>query len=289
MDSIAPEFAGDHPGERELDRETAQPPAQRTRRVAGNQYALLDEAEHALIELLADVPVDVDAAQGALIAVREAVANAVQHGCAAHPGTVAVVDLAVESSRLVVRVADAGPGFDPRTVLDPLTPQQRLRPSGRGIFLMHHLMDSVEYAFPPGGGCVLTLRKTVIAARRDGEREERKGSGMDIKKRTADGVVIFDLNGKITIGEGAIQVREAVREALSDGQRRIVLNLAQVSSIDSSGLGELVSSYTTVQNHEGKIILLDLPPKIQDLLTITQLITVFDTYDDEKEAVASFS
>lgn len=258
--------------------------------MTGDQYALLGEVEHALTELLAGLPVDTDAAQAALVAVREAVANAVRHGCAARPGSTVVVDLSVESSLLTVRVADAGPGFDPRTVPDPLAPQQLLQPSGRGIFLMRHLMDSVEFAFPPAGGCVLTLRKTVIAARReDGEREPRKGSRMQIKQRTANGVVIFDPKGKLVLGEGDMMVREAVREALTGGHKRIILNMAEVTYIDSAGLGALVSAYSTAQREGGNIVLLNLTAKVQDLLAITQLITIFECYDDEKEAVASFS
>jgi len=111
---------------------------------------------------------------------------------------------------------------------------------------------------------------------------------MKIDKRERDGVLILDVEGKITIGKGDIALREAVHKALDDGARKLVIRLAEVSTIDSSGVGELVSAFTTVTNRGGKLKLLNLPPKVNDILQITQLITVFEVYDNEAEAVASF-
>jgi anti-sigma B factor antagonist len=111
---------------------------------------------------------------------------------------------------------------------------------------------------------------------------------MKIDKREREGVLILDVEGKITIGKGDIALREAVHKALDDGARKVVIRLADVSTIDSSGVGELVSAFTTVTNRGGKLKLLHLPPKVNDILQITQLITVFEVYDNEDEAVASF-
>ncbi|MCB1008925.1 MAG: STAS domain-containing protein [Acidobacteria bacterium] len=111
---------------------------------------------------------------------------------------------------------------------------------------------------------------------------------MKIDKREREGVLILDVEGKITIGKGDIALREAVHKALDDGARKVVIRLADVSTIDSSGVGELVSAFTTVTNRGGKLKLLNLPPKVNDILQITQLITVFEVYDNEDEAVASF-
>ncbi|WP_238441520.1 STAS domain-containing protein [Frankia nepalensis] len=94
--------------------------------------------------------------------------------------------------------------------------------------------------------------------------------------------------GKITIGVGDVALREAVREEMDNGTRNLLLNCASVTTVDSSGVGELVHSYTTTTNRGGQVKLLNLPPKVHDILTFTQLITVFDVYDDEKEAVGSF-
>jgi anti-anti-sigma factor len=109
-----------------------------------------------------------------------------------------------------------------------------------------------------------------------------------IYRRQQNGVTILDLNGRITLGEGSDQLRRAVREETANGSRNFLLDMADVTTIDSSGIGELVSSYTTTQREGGRVKLLKLPPKINTLLQITQLITIFDTYDDENEAVASF-
>lgn len=110
-----------------------------------------------------------------------------------------------------------------------------------------------------------------------------------IKERPAGDVTILDLSGKITIGEGSVQLREAVRSLLDQGKKKILLNLGDVSYVDSSGIGELVSSYTTTNNTGGQLKLLNLTKKIKDLLMITKLLTVFQTYDNEAEAVASFA
>lgn len=111
---------------------------------------------------------------------------------------------------------------------------------------------------------------------------------MKVAIRHNQGVTILEPKGKITIGEGDIALRDAVIDTLEAGSQNILLDLSGVSTIDSSGVGEMVSAYTTVSNRGGKLKLLNLPPKVQDILQITQLITVFDVYDDEDEAVASF-
>lgn len=112
---------------------------------------------------------------------------------------------------------------------------------------------------------------------------------MRVDVRQREGVTILDLKGKITIGVGDVALREAVQEAMKAGAKNLLINLAGVSTIDSSGVGELVSAYTTVTNRGGKLRLEKLPPKVADILQITQLITVFDVFDDEDEAIRSFS
>jgi anti-sigma B factor antagonist len=112
---------------------------------------------------------------------------------------------------------------------------------------------------------------------------------MKISSRQVDGVTILDLSGRITLGEGSVQVRDSVRDLLSKGQKQILVNLADVNYIDSSGIGELVSAYTTVRNQGGELKLLNLTKKVHDLLQITKLYTVFDVKDDEASAIASFA
>ncbi|HKG20787.1 MAG TPA: STAS domain-containing protein [Blastocatellia bacterium] len=111
---------------------------------------------------------------------------------------------------------------------------------------------------------------------------------LNIKERAAGDVTVLDLSGRITIGDGSVQLREAVRKLLDDGKKRILLNLGDVSYVDSSGIGELVSSYTTTNNNGGELKLLNLTKKIQDLLMITKLLTVFETFDEESKAVSSY-
>lgn len=111
---------------------------------------------------------------------------------------------------------------------------------------------------------------------------------MTIETRTANGVTILDIHGKITIGEGSAEIRNRVRDLLQADRKNILLNLGDVSYVDSSGIGELVSSYTTVTNQGGQLKLLNLTKKLRELLAITKLLTVFDTFDDERKAVESF-
>ena len=111
---------------------------------------------------------------------------------------------------------------------------------------------------------------------------------MKATSRTIDGVEIIALEGKITIGAGDTQLRDVITNAVNSGKTNILLDLSKVTTIDSSGIGELVGSYTTVTNRGGKLKLLHLPAKLNELLHVTQLITVFEVYEDEKEAVRSF-
>jgi anti-sigma B factor antagonist len=106
--------------------------------------------------------------------------------------------------------------------------------------------------------------------------------------REVQNVAIVDLSGRITLGEGSSLLRQTIRDLLGDGQNRIVLNLADVTYIDSSGIGELVSGFTTVKNQGGELKLLSLTKKIHDLLQITRLYTVFDIHAEEHAAVNSF-
>jgi anti-sigma B factor antagonist len=112
---------------------------------------------------------------------------------------------------------------------------------------------------------------------------------MKIETRTVGDVRILDCSGKITLGEGTMAVRNSVRDILKNNGKKIILNLAEVNYIDSSGIGELVSTYSTVANSGGQLKLLHLTKKIQELLAITKLLTVFQVFDNEQAALTSFS
>jgi anti-sigma B factor antagonist len=112
---------------------------------------------------------------------------------------------------------------------------------------------------------------------------------MQIEERIVDDVTILDLKGKMTLGEGDELLKDKINSLVSQGHKKIVLNLEAVPYIDSAGLGEIVRTYTSISRQGGKLKLLNVSKRIQDLLVITKLITIFDSYEDEKEAVASFS
>ena len=106
--------------------------------------------------------------------------------------------------------------------------------------------------------------------------------------RQVDGVTILDLSGRITLGEGSVTLRDSVHDLLAKGSKNILLNLGQISYIDSSGIGEMVSAFTSVKNAGGELKLLNLTKKVHDLLQITKLYTVFDVKDDEAGAITAF-
>ncbi len=110
-----------------------------------------------------------------------------------------------------------------------------------------------------------------------------------LNTRQVGNVSVIDVAGRITLGEGSAALRETLRDMVAKNQNKILLNLADVSYIDSSGIGELVSGYTTVTNTGGQLKLLNLNKRVKDLLQITKLYTVFEVKEDEADAIRSFS
>ncbi len=111
---------------------------------------------------------------------------------------------------------------------------------------------------------------------------------LNITERQAGDITILDMDGKVTIGEGSVALRNTIRKLLGEGRKKILLNLGNVGYVDSSGIGELVSSFTAVNKEGGSLKLLNLTQKIQDLLAITKLLTVFDVYESEADALSSY-
>jgi anti-sigma B factor antagonist len=112
---------------------------------------------------------------------------------------------------------------------------------------------------------------------------------MQIEQRAVGDVVVLDIKGRVTLGEGDELLKDKVNSLLNQNQKKIVLNLAEVPYVDSAGLGEIVRTYTTVSRQGGSLKLLNLTKRITDLLSITKLLTVFETFESENEAVRSFS
>ncbi len=111
---------------------------------------------------------------------------------------------------------------------------------------------------------------------------------MKIDERTVSDVTVLDLQGKLLIGEGDELLREKINSLVEGGKTKILLNLAEVPYMDSAGLGEVVRCFTTVSRKDGKLKLLNLTKRLQDLLSITKLLTVFEAFESEEEALKSF-
>jgi len=111
---------------------------------------------------------------------------------------------------------------------------------------------------------------------------------LDVKERQAGDVTILDMSGEVRIGEGAVSLRDSIRQLADQGKKKVLLNLAGVKYMDSTGVGELIANYTTVTRQGGQLKLLNLTDRIQNLLVITKLLTVFESYDNEAEDLKSF-
>ena len=217
------------------------------------------------------------------LAVRECVLNAVTHGNRNQARKHVHVHAELRRSAVQVSIRDEGKGFDPRSVPDPRKPENLMRESGRGILLMHALMDRVAIRRAASKGMEVRMTKVLSKS----SKEEHKMS-LKVSTRQADGVTILDLSGRIILGEPTAMLRDTFQDLITRGQKKVLLNLADVHYIDSSGLGALVSGFTTLTNQQGQLKLLNLAKKVQDLLQITKLLTVFDVYEDEIAAVKSF-
>ena len=112
-------------------------------------------------------------------------------------------------------------------------------------------------------------------------------SNLTISQRSVDGITVIDLDGNISIGETNRKLHETLRELVAAGKNRIILNLKKVRSIDSSGLGEIVAGYSTLKSNGGSLVLVNMPLRVTDLMTITKLYTVFDVFESESEALAA--
>ena len=111
---------------------------------------------------------------------------------------------------------------------------------------------------------------------------------LNINERQAGDITVLDMDGRVTIGEGSVALRTAIRRLLEEGKKKILLNMGGVGYIDSSGIGELVSSFTAINKEGGQLKMLKLTQKLRDLLAITKLLTVFDVYESESEALNSY-
>ena len=111
---------------------------------------------------------------------------------------------------------------------------------------------------------------------------------LDLKERQAGDVTILDLTGEVRIGDSSVALRDSIRNLADQGKKKVLLNLGGVKYIDSSGIGELIANYTTLKRGGGQLKLLNLTDRVQNLLVITKLLTVFDAYDNEAEALKSF-
>ncbi|HWP85889.1 MAG TPA: anti-sigma factor antagonist [Terriglobia bacterium] len=217
------------------------------------------------------------------LAVREGVVNAVIHGNRWRVSKKVYVQAELSRGGVAISIRDEGKGFDPRLVPDPRRPENLLLETGRGLLLMQSLMDRLSIRRASPGGMEVRMVKFLPKT-----SEEEHRMSLKVTARQADGVTVLDLSGRIILGEPTALLRDTFQDLVARGQKKVLLNLADVNYIDSSGLGALVSGFTTLTNQQGQLKLLNLAKKVHDLLQITKLLTVFEVYEDEKAALKSF-
>jgi anti-anti-sigma factor len=217
------------------------------------------------------------------LAVRECVVNAVIHGNRNQVRKKVYVQAEMHRTGVEICIRDEGKGFNLRSVPDPRRPENLLRESGRGILMMQTLMDRVAIRRAASNGTEVRMVKLFAK-----DAEEDHKMSLKLTTRQADGVTILDLSGRIILGEPTALLRDTFQDLITRGQKKVLLNLGDVNYIDSSGLGALVSGFTTLTNQQGQLKLLNLTKKVQDLLQITKLLTVFDVFENESAALKSF-
>ena len=245
----------------------------------------IDSAEEKATRIATELGFGEDEVMQISMAVREAAVNAVLHGNAYAPDKKVILAFERTGDELVITIRDQGKGMD-------LEQDSQSSGSGKSAqdFRARNFSDALVYGCgrnPP----VLNGHRTQTDQARPRANRGRQGGfpvSMKVGSRQVDGVTIVDCSGRITLGEGSVVLRDTVRDLLSKGNKKIVLNLQDVNYIDSSGIGELVSAFTTTKNQGGELKLLNLTKKVNDLLQITKLYTVFDVKDDEASAVKSF-
>jgi anti-anti-sigma factor len=235
------------------------------------------------------------------LAVREALINAIRHGNQNDPGKKVTVDFILETGWFAMRIQDQGKGFNFDMTPDPLDPDNLFLSNGRGIFLMRSFVEQVNFRRLDGGGTEVELVQSLSRGR--AKKTARKdspgtpiapgldagGEGMKASVRKIGNVCVLDLAGKITIGAGDLILREAVNALLEEGDRNIVINLENVSYMDSAGIGELVACRKRATDLDGGVKLLNPSGKVSDLLHLTKLEEIFDIFANEEQALASFA
>jgi anti-anti-sigma factor len=236
------------------------------------------------------------------MSVREGMINAFHYGNQERPDKKIHLAVDLTPEKMVIHVLDEGPGFDLASVPDPLAEENLLRTSGRGIFLMRAFMDEFEVVAGRTGGAEIIMAKKLPSVHSSGggsgpgepaakpKDMQEGGSHVALRAtyRDAGSATVVDIGGRITLGEGSALLRKTIRELLEQKRANILLNLADVDYIDSSGIGELVSGYAAVQKVGGSLKLLQLTKKVHDVLQLTKLFTVFEVYSDEHTALRSF-
>jgi len=251
---------------------------------------------HVLLGRLAkDYGFDRERENRLLVAVTEAFTNAVVHGCQADGSRFVALNIAAEKGQLAIEVVDDGAGL---AAIPPESTWARLDPEGeggRGLELMRRLTDKLELSETPGGGLTVSMRYRTAAPSTGPTKGKAnsevvyswKGEEMELQVETSGGVDIIYVSGRLDL-VGSNSLKDEIRRRLQEHRAQMILSLKKVDFINSSGLGAMVSMLKDVRLAGGRLVLSDLAPYVKEIFSITQLSNVFEIYEAEEQARATF-
>ena len=228
-----------------------------------------------LVEKLYHLPLDEYMIFNIKLALQEAVINAVEHGNKMQTDLLVQVDIEADGKQLIIQVSDQGNGFDYKTIPNPTEPQNLEKLRGRGIFLIQHVMDKIEFS---NKGRTIRMIKYLKEGRR-------------VKMQTGvekiDGVAILTLEGEINV-TNSVKLREVLIKITKEGLNKILVDFEKVAFIDSSGLAVLIEVVKLLKEKNGKLVLCNVNKKIRGIFEITKVYKLIDIHENRQTALEAF-
>ncbi|OGX16782.1 MAG: hypothetical protein A3K83_04665 [Omnitrophica WOR_2 bacterium RBG_13_44_8b] len=228
-----------------------------------------------LVERLYHLPLDEYMVFNIKLALQEAVINAIEHGNKLQGDLMVQVDIEADTKQLTIQVTDQGSGFDYKSIPNPTDPQNIEKLRGRGLFLMHHAMDKIDFS---NNGRTITMTKYLKEGRR-----VRMQSGVEI----VDGVAVLLLAGEINVTNSA-KLPDECAKLIGQGLNKVLVDFEKVIFIDSSGLAALIEMLKLLKQKNGTLALSNVNKQIKGIFQITKFDKVFDIYENREAALKSF-
>ena len=240
-----------------------------------SQLELVPDFISSLVEKLYHLPLDEYTVFNIKLALQEAVINAVEHGNKMQSDLLIQVDIATDNQRLIIQVTDQGKGFDYKTIPNPTKPENIEKLRGRGIFLIQHVMNKIEFA---NKGRTIRMIKYLKKGRR---------AKMQTQVEKIDGVAVLALDGEINV-TNSMKLREVLIRITKEGLNKVLVDFEKVGFIDSSGLAVLIEMFQLLKEKNGKLTLCNVKIKILGIFEITKVHRLIDIHENRETALKAF-